>query len=158
MIEDLLIQAIKQLGGKAEISIMVGTVESISDDDTCKVDDFEDVRLSAIIDNLESKFIIYPKIGSKVIIGLLEGQADAFIMAVSEPEKVIIKIADQSFEMKDGKFTIKSGTNNLKTILSTALDRLINSQIIVPDGIGTFSPDDKTAFGNLKTQVNQLLQ
>ena len=157
---------------KKKFSLVVGTVKEINED-TCTVDDFEDVRLNAIIDNLESQFTVYPKIGSKVIIGKLENESDMFVVRVSEIEKVKIKIEnqlfeitaekfsveinDQLFEMKDGKFSIKVGSVSLKSILNNAFQKLKTAIITTPSGPGQFSPADKVAFEQYNNQVNQLL-
>lgn len=141
---------------RGKFTITVGTVKEIQDD-TCTVDDYEDVRLNAIVDDLESQFTIYPKIGSKVVIAMLENESDMFVVKVSEIDKVTIKINDQLFEMKDGKFTIKVGNVSLKTILNNAFEKLKTAIITTPSGPGQFSPADKLAFENYKTQVNQLL-
>jgi len=157
---------------KKKFSLVVGTVKE-NNEDTCTVDDFEDVRLNAVIDNLESQFTVYPKIGSKVIIGKLENESDMFVVRVSEIEKVKIKIEnqlfeitaekfsveinDQLFEMKDGKFSIKVGSVSLKSILNNAFQKLKTAIITTPSGPGQFSPADKVAFEQYNNQVNQLL-
>ncbi len=157
---------------KKKFTLTVGTVKEINED-TCTVDDFEDVRLNAVIDNLESQFTVYPKIGSKVIIGKLENESDMFVVRVSEIEKVKIKIEnqlfeitaekfsveinDQLFEMKDGKFSIKVGSVSLKSILNNAFQKLKTAIITTPSGPGQFSPADKVAFEQYNNQVNQLL-
>jgi hypothetical protein len=80
-----------------------------------------------------------------------------FVIRVSEIEKVIIKIGNQLFEMKDGKFTIKSGNIDLKSILNDGFDQLIKAVITTPSGPGKFSPADILVFEDLKTKTNQLL-
>lgn len=141
---------------KGKFTLTVGTVKVV-ENDTCTVDNYEDVRLNAVIEDTESQFTIYPKVGSKVIIGRLENEDNAFVLGVSEIEKVIIKISDQLFEMKDGKFTIKSGNLSLKSILNDGFDQLNKAVIITPSGPGKFSPADKLVFTDLKDKTNQLL-
>ena len=141
---------------KGKFTLTVGTVKTV-EGDTCTVDNYEDVRLNAIIEQTQSQFTVYPKIGSKVVIGRLEGEDNAFVVGVSEIEKVIIKISDQVFEMKDGKFTIKSGNISLKSILNDGFDQLGKAIIMTPSGPGKFSNADKTVFADLKDKTNQLL-
>ena len=141
---------------KGKFTLTVGTVKTV-EGDTCTVDDYEDVRLNAIIEQTQSQFTVYPKIGSKVVIGRLEGEDNAFVIGVSEIEKVIIKIDNQVFEMKDGKFTIKSGNISLKSILNDGFDQLGKAIIMTPSGPGKFSNADKTVFADLKDKTNQLL-
>lgn len=148
------VQGSRKKQGKFTLS--VGTVKAV-ENDTCTVDDFEDVRLNAIIDDLESQFTVYPKIGSQVVIGRLENEDNAFVLGVSEIEKVIIKIADLVFEMKDGKFKISSGNVSLKSILDKGFEQLSKAIIMTPSGPGKFSAADKTVFEDLKSKTNQLL-
>jgi hypothetical protein len=70
---------------------------------------------------------------------------------------VIIKIGNQLFEMKDGKFTIKSGNIDLKSILNDGFDQLIKAVLMTPSGPGKFSPADILVFTDLKAKTNQLL-
>lgn len=141
---------------KRKFTLIVGSVKAI-EGDTCTVDYYEDVRLNAIIDSLESQFTVYPKVGSKVIIARLDDSDSMFVVRVSEIDKVTIKIGDQLFEMKDGKFSIKTGNVSLKSILNDGFDRLDKAIINTPSGPGTFSPADKTIFQQLKAKTNQLL-
>lgn len=157
---------------KGKFTLTVGTVKAV-EGDTCTVDNYEDVRLNAIIEELNSQFTVYPKVGSKVIIGRLENEDNAFVVGVSEIEKLIIKIGNQSFEFKegevtikigdqlfemiDGKFSIKKGNISLKSILNDGFDQLDKSIITTPSGPGKFSPADKIIFQQLKTKTNQLL-
>ena len=158
--------------GKDKFTLLVGTVKEI-EGDTCTVDNYQDVRLNAIIESLNSQFTIYPKIGSKVIIGRLEGEDNAFVLGVSEIDKVIIKISnqlfefkdgnvtinigDQVFEMKSGKFKITNGSVSLKSILNDGFEQLNKAIIMTPSGPGKFSTADKTVFTDLKAKTNQLL-
>jgi hypothetical protein len=141
---------------KGKFTLIVGTVKDV-ENDTCTVDNYEDVRLNAIIGDSESHYTVYPKVGSKVVIGRLENEDNAFVLGVSEIEKVIIKIGNLLFEMKDGKFTIKSGNLSLKSILNDGFDQLDKAIITTPSGPGKFSPADKLVFEALKQKTNQLL-
>jgi hypothetical protein len=145
----------KRKNGK--FTLTVGTVKAV-ENDTCTVGNYEDVRLNAIVEDSDSQFTVYPKVGSKVVIGRLENEDNPFVIGVSEIEKVTVKIGNQLLEMKDGKFTIKSGNVSLKSILNNALTRLQSVIINTPSGPGSFSPVDVQAFLEYNNQVNQLLQ
>lgn len=142
--------------GKTKLSLVSGIVKAI-DGDTCTVDEFEDVRLNAIIDDLESQFTVYPKVGSEIIMGRMDGKDTMFVVRVSDIDKVTVKIGNQLLEMKDGKFTIKSGNISLKSILNDGFDQLGKSIIMTPSGPGKFSVADKLVFQDLKDKTNQLL-
>lgn len=141
---------------KGKFTLSIGTVKAV-EGDTCTVDYLEDVRLNAIIQDLESQFTIYPKVGSQVVIGRLENEDNAFVIGVSEIEKVIIKIADLVFEMKDGKFKISNQNASLISILNNGFDQLNKAIIMTPSGPGAFSAQDKAVFADLKEKTNQLL-
>ena len=156
-IDQLLVQVIKGNTKQTKgFVLFVGTVKAV-EGDTCTVDDYEDVRLNAIIEETDSQFTVYPKVGSKVVIGRLKNTNSMFVIGVSEIEKVIIKIDNQVFEMKDGKFTIKSGNISLKSILNDGFDQLGKAIIMTPSGPGKFSAADKLVFADLKDKTNQLL-
>jgi hypothetical protein len=157
---------------KGKFTLTVGTVTAV-ENDTCTVDDYEDVRLNSIVEELNSQFTAYPKVGSKVVIGRLENEDNAFVIGISEIEKVIIKISNQLFEfkegnvtitignqvfeMKSGKFKITNGIVDLKSILNDGFDQLGKAIIMTPSGPGKFSAADKLVFADLKTKTNQLL-
>ena len=156
-IDQLLVQVIKGNTKQTKgFVLFVGTVKAV-EGDTCTVDDYEDIRLNAIIEETDSQFTVYPKVGSKVVIGRLKNTNSMFVVGVSEIEKVIIKISDQLFEMKDGKFKITNGDVSLKSILNDGFDQLGKAIIMTPSGPGKFSNADKTVFADLKDKTNQLL-
>ncbi len=156
-IDQLLVQVIKGNTKQTKgFVLFVGTVKAV-EGDTCTVDNYEDVRLNAIIEETDSQFTVYPKVGSKVVIGRLKNTNSMFVIGVSEIEKVIIKIADLVFEMKDGKFAIKKGNISLNSILDKGFDQLNKAIIMTPSGPGKFSYADKLVFADLKDKTNQLL-
>lgn len=156
-IDQLLAQVIKGNTKQTKgFVLFVGTVKAV-EGDTCTVDNYEDVRLNAIIEETDSQFTVYPKVGSKVVIGRLKSTNSMFVIGVSEIEKVIIKIADLVFEMKDGKFAIKKGNISLNSILDKGFDQLNKAIIMTPSGPGKFSAADKAVFEDLKSKTNQLL-
>ena len=156
-IDQLLAQVIKGNTKQTKgFVLFVGTVKAV-EGDTCTVDNYEDVRLNAIIEETDSQFTVYPKVGSKVVIGRLKSTNSMFVIGVSEIEKVIIKISDLVFEMKDGKFAIKKGNISLNSILDKGFDQLNKAIIMTPSGPGKFSAADKAVFEDLKSKTNQLL-
>lgn len=156
-IEELFKNAIHSTRNKRKkFTLIIGTVKAI-EGDTCTVDYYEDVRLNAVIDELESQFTIYPKVGSKVVIARLDDSDSMFVVRHSEIEKVKIAIGDQLFEMKDGKFSISKGNVSLKSILNDGFNQLTKAVLTTPSGPGKFSPADIAVFNQLKTKTNQLL-
>jgi len=100
-------------------ALIVGTVKQI-DGDTCIVDDYEDVRLNAVIDNLESQFTVYPKVGSKVIIGKLD---------VDNNDDVVTQFGIRNIPtilfFKDGKVVDKQVGAAPKATFVTKIDAIL---------------------------------
>ncbi|MDZ4147876.1 MAG: hypothetical protein U1C58_06300 [Flavobacteriaceae bacterium] len=156
MIEEIFKQAVlKSKKTEGKFTLIVGTVTAINND-SCTVDDYEDVRLNAVIDDLTSQVTVYPKVGSKVIIGRLEGEDDAFLVRTSEIDKVTVRMGDQLLELFEGKFTFKSGEISVKSIMNDILERLQSAIIITPSGPGKFSDPDKLFLNETNEKVNQL--
>lgn len=86
---------------RLNVQIRVGKVKSVNADSmTCDIEIQnsplkEDVRLRSVIDDNEQGILIYPKVGSYVLVGLIDNNpASAFIAQVSEVDKINFKIAD----------------------------------------------------------------
>lgn len=82
--------------------IITGTAIEVGET-TCTVtrDDapeLTDVRLNAIDDDLQSFFTVYPKNGSNVLVGIIEGlKTEAVVLRCSEVESVKFKTGDNTF-------------------------------------------------------------
>ena len=156
-IDQLLAQVIKGNTKQTKgFVLFVGTVKAV-EGDTCTVDDYEDVRLNAIIEETDSQFTVYPKVGSKVVIGRLKNIKMGNQLFEFKEGNVTISIGDQVFEMKSGKFKITNGDVSLKSILNDGFDQLGKAIIMTPSGPGKFSAADKLVFADLKDKTNQLL-
>ncbi len=158
--EEILKQLINKYFEEAKqkkLDISIGTVATIGMFDL-KLETDETVRLVAI-DEAQDYCLIYPKIGSKVIVGRLENTDELFLIQCSEVEKVIVKMGLLKFEMIDNKFKIESGGANLKSILNQVLQQLQVLAITTPAGPGTgsLSPADVAVFSQSNTLINQLL-
>lgn len=144
-------------GNNGKFTLMTDEVLNVNEtNDTCTVGNYEEVRLNSVIDTMDSKFTVYPKKGSQVVIGRLENSDAAFVISCSEIDKVVIKIKEQHFEMADEKFVIKNGQADLKKILSESLAQLQRAIITTPAGPGNFSPADAQKFSDLDEKVKQL--
>lgn len=82
--------------------IITGTATEVGET-TCTVtrDDapeLTDVRLNAIDDDLQSFFTVYPKNGSNVLVGIIEGlKTEAVVLRCSEVESVKFKTGENTF-------------------------------------------------------------
>lgn len=156
-VEELFSQVINS--GRKNIgleSISVVSVQKV-EDNYCIIDNDTEVRLNSIIDDLKSSFTIYPKIGSKITVARLDNQDELVIIQYSEIDRIVIKMDQQVFEMKDGKFRVLNEDSNLKTILNDLFSTLENSIIQTPSGAGKFIEINKQKFKSLNKQIDKLL-
>lgn len=141
----------------------IGKVKSITGD-TCVVErdhlpDLEDVRLNAVSGEFENLFIVYPEIGSEVMVLQVENAIEEnVIVKYTNIEKVVIQIGKAKFEMSAGKFEIKNAQSDLKKILTDCFLQLKNAIIQTPAGPGSFSPNDKAKFDSLKSDTEKLFK
>lgn len=143
--------------GVRRFPLMMETVVAV-DENTCETSDgIDDIKLNAIDDKLGSKLTVYPKIGSQIIYGRLNDTDDLFVIKYSEIDRVVIKIEEQEFEMKEGKFRILNKEANLKNILNDLFQTLENAIIQTPSGAGKFIEVNTQVFKDLKQKTNQLL-
>lgn len=143
----------------------VGKVKSISGD-TCVVEredlpDLEDVRLNAVSGDFEDLMMVYPKIGSEVMVLQVENAAEEnAIVKYTEIDKVLIKIGGASFEMSAGKFEFRNTEADLKKILKETFDTLRDAKIDTPDGpmTASFNALEKIKFESLKADADKLFK
>ncbi|WP_312310948.1 hypothetical protein [Empedobacter brevis] len=158
-IDELFELAVKKAGKKGvrRFPLMLETVTAVTETTCTTSDGIDDIRLNAIDDNLNSNITVYPKIGSKIIYGRLNDSDDLFVLKYSEIERIIIKMENQIFEMKDGKFRILNDESNLKTVLNDLFSTLENAIIQTPSGAGKFIEIDKNKFKSLNQKIDKLL-
>ncbi len=108
-LEELIERVIKKHAANIQIKEVVTGVAKNITETACDIERAANpmihrARLNAIDDTLESYVTVYPKDGSNVIAGIIEGmKTEAVILRCSEVERVKIKIGEQTFLMdKDG--------------------------------------------------------
>lgn len=157
------IEACKVLSFKKAVT-NVGKVSEINGT-TCTVErenglpPLTDVRLTATVGEYDNTIIIYPKIGSEVLCLEIENnRAETSIISYTEIDKVVIKINKATFIVENGKFTVKNDKADLKEILKSGFEQLDNSIVTTPAGPGSFSPNDKLKFKELKQDILNLFK
>ncbi|MGV1019296.1 hypothetical protein ACTS9V_06590 [Empedobacter falsenii] len=143
--------------GVRRFPLMLETVTEVAETTCTTSDGVDDIRLNAIDADLNSSVTIYPKIGSKIIYGRLNDTDDLVVLKYSEIDRIVIKMDQQVFEMKDGKFRVLNEDSNLKTILNDLFSTLENSIIQTPSGAGKFIEINKQKFKSLNQQIDKLL-
>jgi len=102
---------------------------------------------------------VKPKQDSKVLLGVIEDQAQHTILVYAdEVEEEIIKVGELIVEIKNNKLMLENSGQNFKTIIDSLVDQLKNAIIQTPAGPGNFSPADVQAFEQIKSNINELLQ
>ncbi len=143
--------------GVRRFPLMLETVTEVTETTCTTSDGVDDIRLNAIDADLNSSVTIYPKIGSKIIYGRLNDTDDLVVLKYSEIDRIVIKMDQQVFEMKDGKFRVLNEDSNLKTILNDLFSTLEKSIIQTPSGAGKFIEINKQKFKSLNQQIDKLL-
>lgn len=157
--EEIFVQAVKEANKKGvrRFPLMIETVVDVSETTCTTSDGIDDIRLNSIDADLNSKITIYPKIGSQIIYGRLNNSDDLFVLKYSEIDRIVIKINEQYFEMKDGKFRILNQDADLKIIFNDLLTTLETAIIQTPSGAGKFIDLNKQKFKSLNQQIDKLL-
>ena len=122
---------------KIKVQAQVGTITSVDESAmTCDamVGDLEvfDIRLKSVIDNKDEGVLIVPKMGSKVLVGLIDNKIESsFIVGYSDVDK--LRIICQEIELGGDEFgglvksenvadqinSLKNEINSLKNILNS---------------------------------------
>ncbi len=150
------------------VNIVSGTMDVQTSDGA---DSIEGVLLNVITDN-QSGMILYPKDGSNVIIGSVDGPGQWALLLANDLERAKIKIGDVVFEMDNSQVTIQNGSVVLNISdsvfkLNSATESLFQllkdcftyiTELTVPTPSGTSSiPVNVADFNNLLTRLNNLL-
>lgn len=137
--------------------ILLGTVAHVSEF-TCDVefDDHPtryDVRLTAVNDKLDNYTVVYPKPGSKVLVGIIESmETDAVLLNCSEIDSVVTKIGEAQWVIDKNGCLLQKGNENLQQVLS---DFIVEVQkIIVVQGTSPNVP----ALTDINNRLKKILK
>ncbi|MDC9722362.1 MAG: hypothetical protein PSN34_06265 [Urechidicola sp.] len=129
-------QAVEQIIKKNEKMIITSGVVSKVTDTTIDVTrdempDLIDVRFTSILTSVQNEFKIVPKEGSTVLCGIIENdKSEAYLLGVSEVEKVSLKIDDLVWECDTKGHQIDNKGESLKVVLSDLIDE-INKIVVI---------------------------
>ena len=122
--------AIKHIARRGDVHNTKASVLSVDKtENTCVVklantgEEIPDVKLLSIIDNPDTKFVIYPVVGSDVSIGFLDNDMhDAIVLKISEVDEMILRgDAFGGLVKADVLKTELDKTNALLNAIKTAL-------------------------------------
>lgn len=134
---------------------------------TCVVTDgelqFTNVQLSSVIDGNNSRFYLFPKIDSSVLVSPInEDLKRLYIEAYSEIESIDLRIETIKFQIDKDGFLLKKDNETLKKLMSDLLDAIsgMSFTVTTPDTInGSTTLLNNTAqFSAIKTRFNQFLK
>jgi hypothetical protein len=169
-IEDLMIELVKKGSDNTVAQIVWGTAVNITET-SCKIiregaPDIEDVLLNAIDDILQTNCTVYPKEGSMVLAGIIEGFPQmAVVLKCSQVDKIVIK-AGQNVSIQTqtginlhagtGKIEIKNEVKSLADILSELIDTV--SKLSVDPNTGIILPASTILFEKIGADLKLLMQ
>ncbi len=141
------------LGNKAGSgsTTVLATVDAVNEDEfTCDIDDagikIYDVRLRPVLNEKEG-ITIFPKPGTWVLAVRIEDSQEWMVVAVDEVDKYRIVAGDMLFEMKEGKYLVQSGAENLGQCID---DLILQMQMI-------YAPKNTAAITAIQLRFKQLL-
>lgn len=135
---------IRELGKADAYEINFGKVSAVSEaETTCDVDIDEGVtvfgvRLRAVITD-DKGFWVLPKIGSHVVIAVIENGTDWCLIQPSEVDKAFINIGNKSFEISSAGVKVNGGMNDGVPLVDPLLEKINNLEEIVNDLITKYN-------------------
>jgi len=93
--------------------------------------------------------IIYPKVGSDVIITYVNSGDEAFISQILQVDEIRTYI--------NGKLHIENSSEVLGTIISDFIDKLKIANIVTPSGAGKFAPQTITDLEAIKVRFKNII-
>jgi hypothetical protein len=147
-------------------SFTAEVLEVDKDNDTCKVQvpegpELFGVRLTAIEDAHDTKAVAYPKVGSIVLVNLIENQeSEAYVSKCSDIESILVKtgnhqlhIAADGSQFDDGELGGMVKAKELKTQLDKT-NALVQA---IADSLTQWVPVPQDGGAALKTLINSML-
>lgn len=111
--------------------ILVAEVVSVNQsEDTVEISmdgmELADVRLRSIIDSQGNRVVVYPAVGSTVLIGKIGLSSQFYVQAVGVVDKVLCRIGEMKLEVTDSGFVYNEGSHTTANadILKRELNKL----------------------------------
>lgn len=165
--EKALLDAFRKLKQRDVDTFPVTVVSVNRQKGTCTVNDGEieytGVQLSSIVDGSNKKFMLYPKVGSSVLVSpIMEDLKRLYVEAYSEIESLELVIESVIFKVDQDGFLLKKQNETLKKLMTDLLSaiELMAFTVATPDTINgsTTSMTNKAQFTNIKIRFNQFLK
>jgi hypothetical protein len=147
---------------------VITTAEVVSvEGDTCTVKfgdglDVPGVRLRATADNIKTKLLITPRIGSFVLIGSQSGDfRDGNVLQVEEPDTITVTADKMNIviDVPSGKISVDNNDVSLFDLLQQLQNIITNLKVTTPAGPSTnLLPDSLQAVTKFGTDFKKLFK
>lgn len=164
--ENDIIEGLRRLTGyNRRTRIVPARVTHVMQNDaTCDVlDENEsalfDVRLRAEIDGESDGVVVFPTVGSWVLIGNLGGsETEWTVLACSQVDKVLVEVENTRVEVTSAGVKIQRGGDDLKSLLGDLLAAIKALTVTcAAPGSPSSVPINIASFISLESRVNALL-
>ena len=155
-----LYEALKKIFG-TESNVIPAVVISVDKPAcTCVVEfdelQIEDVRLRAAVSPGGDGVLLFPKVGSAVLVEKIGSKEDYFITMVSEVEEVRWKVDNTTFKVANG-FTMTVGSESVRTILVDLMAQI--KLLTVPTNVGPSGvPLNAAAFTAIENRIKTVFK
>jgi hypothetical protein len=171
-LEQIIQEVVKNISARIQIKTVSWGVVTEVTETTCTVErdnapTLHNVLLNAIDDDLQSYVTVYPKLGSNVLVGIVENlTTEAVVLKCSEVEKVTVKIGNQTLFLNQDGWKFNSSSDNLYTVMSdfiSQFQKLADEVNKIKVAIGT-SPDTaaivkiRNEAGKINKRMNTILK
>jgi len=159
--EQELLQALRDHCNPGDQVLVADIVSVDQNNDTVEisVDGMElgDVRLRSIIDSQGNRVVVYPAVGSIVLVGRIGHSNQLYVQAVSEVDKVLCRIGNMKLEVTESGFVYNEGSHTTANadILKSELNKLTKRVDDLLDALNQAAPDSST--GTFKASLTPRL-
>lgn len=129
---------IKQLANIKGEKLAIAEVLSVNKDKKlCSVRvtsndvEYPEVRLSAVNGTITTGFILYPKVGSTVVIGVIDGSPEAVVVMFSDVDS--IELLGNTYSIVKAE-TLTTELNKMKATVDAITSALLNWAVVPSDG------------------------
>lgn len=151
-----LVEALRKLVNTG-VGIFPAVVKSVDKEKGfCSVEygklEYTEVRLTAVIDDNKNQILTLPKVGSWVLVGMIENDIHRlYVNSYSEVEALRLVVEDTEFVIDKSGYKISREDKDLNTLLSDLIDAI--TAIVVVQGKGP----DIGKLQTIKQDLNTIL-
>ena len=152
---------------KRDVDTFIAKVVSVDKaKGTCIVNadelDYYGVQLSAVVDDNQNNFYLFPKEDSWVLVSPINEDINRlYIESYSEIDSLELVIKTVKFQIDENGFLLKKENETLKKLMADLITAIKSMSFIVttPSGPGATSTLNNTAqFSSVETRFNQFLK